>query len=112
MIVALGFVAAAATGALARAEIGRRGNGPDGFPWGTLAVNVSGAFALGLVHDAAPAVLTVVGAGGLGAYTTFSSFARDAVALAEARQLGRSVAYVLGTCVAGVAAAAVGLALG
>ena len=71
----------AAAGALARALAGRRLN--RALPVGTVLVNVSGSFALGLLAGAAPPVVTAVGTGGLGAYTTFSSFARDAVALAE-----------------------------
>ncbi len=111
MIVVLGFVVAATAGALARAEAGRRWNRPDGLAVGTFVVNVTGAFALGLLHHQTPTVLTVAGIGGLGAYTTFSSFARDAVALAEARKVAVAAGYVLLTCAGGVAAAALGLAL-
>jgi len=106
------FAAAAAIGALLRAEIGRYGNRPDGFPWGTLAVNVTGAFVLGLLHHIGRPTITVVGVAGLGAYTTFSSFARDAVALVEIRQLAWSATYVLTTVLLGVGAAAVGIAIG
>ena len=67
--------------ALARAEAGRRWNRHDGLAVGTLIVNVTGSFLLGLLSNATPTTMTVVGVGGLGAYTTFSSFARDAVAL-------------------------------
>src|SRR5690606_32454433 len=80
----VGVGATAAVGGLAGAEAGRRWNRPGGFPHGTLAVNVTGSFALGLLVDATPPFATVVGVGALGAYTTFPSFARDAVALAEA----------------------------
>jgi len=46
------------------------------FPLGTLAVNLSGAFALGLLAGAAldRAALVVLGGGLLGAYTTFSTW--------------------------------------
>jgi fluoride exporter len=110
VITAVAFVAAAAAGSLARAEAGRRWNRHDGFAGGTLIVNVTGAFLLGLIADIAPPMLTVLAVGGLGAYTTFSSFARDAVALAEQRRLGLAATYVAGTLVAGVAAAALGVA--
>lgn len=83
MTTVFGFMAAAAFGALARAEAGRRWNRHEGFPLGTLAVNVSGSFLLGLLWDLAPPGVTVLGVAGLGTFTTFSSFARDAVALAE-----------------------------
>jgi CrcB protein len=111
VITALGFAAAAALGALARAEAGRRWNQHHGFPLGTLLVNVSGSLLLGLLVDVTPPTITVLGLGGLGAFTTFSSFGRDAVALAEERQLVLAVVYVFTTCVAGVAAAAAGIAI-
>ena len=81
------------------------------FPVGTLIVNVTGSFMLGLLSDMAPPTVTVVGVGGLGAYTTFSSFARDAVALAELRRLTTAALYVAATCVLGLAFAAVGVAI-
>ncbi|MEX2293077.1 MAG: CrcB family protein [Acidimicrobiales bacterium] len=111
MITALAFVAAAAIGALARAEAGHRFNRHSGFPLGTLLVNVLGSFLLGVLWDVAPPVITVVGVAGLGAFTTFSSFARDAVALARQRQLALGAVYVGASAVAGVAAAALGVAL-
>ena len=110
MITAAAFLCAAGAGALARAEAGRRWNRHEGLAWGTLLVNVIGSFALGLLHDVGPPALTVLGVGGLGTFTTFSSFARDAVALAERRQIVLSVTYVVVTCVAGIGAAAIGIA--
>lgn len=110
MITAVGFVVAAAVGALARAEAGRRWNRPNGFAAGTLVVNVTGSFLLGLLADVAPPTLTVLGVGALGAYTTFSSFARDAVALAAGRRLATAAAYVVLTCGLGIGAAALGVA--
>lgn len=111
MITVAGFVAAAAVGALARAEAGRRWNRHEGFPLGTLAVNVSGSFLLGLLWDVAPPAVTVLGVAGLGAFTTFSSFARDAVALAEQRHVVQAAIYVALSCAAGIGAAALGVAL-
>ena len=111
MIVAIAFVVAAAAGALARAEAGRRWNRHDGYALGTLGVNVLGSFALGLLHDTGAPAITIVGIGGLGAFTTFSSFARDAVALAEVRDLAGTIAYVAATCILGIGAAAAGIAL-
>jgi len=107
VITAVGFAVAAALGALARAELGRRGSRP-GRPLGTFVVNVSGSFLLGLLAGTAPPLFTVLGVGGLGAYTTFSSFAGDAVGLGPNR---RAVVYVAGSVVGGVIAAAAGLAL-
>jgi len=111
VITAAAFVAAAVAGALARAEAGRRWNRHNGLAVGTLIVNVTGSFLLGLLSDAAPPTLTVLGVGGLGAFTTFSSFARDAVALAELRRVKAAAFYVGATCVLGLAAASAGVAI-
>jgi len=111
MITAAAFVVAAMSGALARAEAGRRWNRHDGFAVGTLIVNVTGSFMLGVLSDTAPTTMTVLGVGGLGAYTTFSSFARDAVALAELRHVTTAALYVAATCVLGLAAASAGVAI-
>jgi fluoride exporter len=105
------FAACAAIGALARAEVGHRLNRPGGMPYGILVVNITGSFLLGLLSDVTPPAFTVVGVGGLGAYTTFSSFAHDVVALAERCQLAATVCYVLASCTGAVAAAAVGVAI-
>ena len=111
MITAIAFAVAAGVGALARAEAGRRWNRHEGLAWGSLIVNVVGSFALGLLHDVGPPAITIIGVGGLGAFTTFSSFAHDAVALAEARQFALSVSYVTISCAAGIGAAALGMAV-
>lgn len=64
---------------------------------------------LGLLHEVMPPTMTVLGVAGLGAYTTFSSFARDAIALAETNKVTLAVAYVALSCL-GIGAAAVGVA--
>lgn len=78
---------AGAAGAVARLLAGtwiggRHGSGS--FPWGTLAVNVTGSFLLGLLTGLAagrgsltPEVRAVLGTGFLGAYTTFSTWQLD-----------------------------------
>lgn len=109
MTTTLAFVVAAAAGALARAEAGRRWNHHDGVAAGTLIVNVSGSFLLGLLSEVSAPTITVLGAGALGAYTTFSSFARDAAALAERRQFVLTASYVGASLGLGVAAAALGI---
>lgn len=111
MITAVAFVLAAATGALARAEAGRRWNRYDGMPAGTLIVNVTGSFLLGLLVNTAPPAITVLGVGCLGAYTTFSSFARDTVALIGTRRAAFAAVYLCATLTLGIAAAAIGVAI-
>jgi fluoride exporter len=55
------------------------------FPFGTLAVNLSGAFVLGLLAGVAlsDAAYRVAGAGLIGAFTTFSTWALESHRLAE-----------------------------
>ena len=57
----------------------------DGFPLGTLTVNVLGSFVLGLVTFAGLSsdVALLVGTGACGSFTTFSSFSFDTVSLWE-----------------------------
>jgi CrcB protein len=83
-------------------------------PWGILLVNVTGAFALGVVSagvvDATG--VWVLGVGLLGGYTTFSSVAVSTALLAEERRTIASTLYAVGTFVASVAASIGGLAAG
>ena len=69
-----------------------------------------GSLALGFLAGASAPVPVVVGVGGLGALTTFSTFVADTLDLAANRPV-RAVGHVLTTVVLGVAAAATGLAL-
>jgi fluoride exporter len=92
----------------------------SGFPWGTLAVNLSGSWALGLLAGsvalgALPADAAVVlGTGFLGAYTTFSTWMVESLRLIERGAGGAALVNLLGSWAAGTAAAALGwwLALG
>lgn len=111
MITGVAFAVAAAAGALLRAEAGRRWNRRESLAIGTLVVNVSGSFLLGLLWNVAPRALTVLGVGGLGSFTTFSSFARDTVALTEFRKWGLAAFYVGVSCGLGIGAAALGIAI-
>jgi fluoride exporter len=87
------------------------------FPYGTLVVNISGSFALGLLsglamyHGLPGTPKLIVGTGLVGAYTTFSTFSFETVALleeGETRLAARNVAF---SAVVGAAAAGAGLAL-
>ena len=84
------------------------------FPLGIFVVNVSGAFAAGVLvgaslgEDAALLALTAF----VGAYTTFSTWMLDAVNAANARLLGVAAANIGLSLVVGFAAAAAGHALG
>lgn len=113
------FLVAAAIGAPARYLVdGLVQDHIDGaFPWGTFVVNVSGCFVLGVVtglaryHGMDPAVRTVLGTGGMGAYTTFSTFTFETVRLSEEGAVNHALRNTVGNFVVGLAAASVGLAL-
>jgi CrcB protein len=111
VLTGLGFVTAAGLGAALRLAATERWPGGH---LGTMSVNVVGSFALGLLAGANPTTFTIIGMGGLGTFTTFSTFIADAVGLADTRvgsRRGRSVSHVINTLVLGVGAAALGLTI-
>ena len=84
------------------------------FPFGTLAVNLTGAFALGLVSGLAlhGRALILAGTAALGSYTTFSTWMFETHRLGEEGHLEAVVANAVGSLAAGVLAAAAGRAIG
>ena len=86
----------------------------DRLPWGTLAVNLTGSAAFGLLAglSAPGAVVALVGAGFCGAFTTASALAWETVALAEQRLPWGAVANLGLSVVLGVALGGAGLAVG
>ena len=90
----------------------------NGFPWGTLTVNVVGCFALGVVVEVmalvwSPAAewrafLTV---GVLGAFTTFSAFALDISILHERGEMLQAILYVTVSVAGSIAAILAGMSL-
>jgi CrcB protein len=80
------------------------------FPWGTLAINVSGSFVLGALLALRPSeqALTLLGTGFCGALTTFSTFGWETVQLLEEGELRRATLNVLGSLALGVLAALAG----
>ncbi len=83
-------------------------------PLGTLVVNASGAFVLGVLagRGVGGNALLVAGAGALGSYTTFSTWLYETHHLAEDGERRLAVANVLAGIVVGLAAAGLGWALG
>jgi CrcB protein len=79
-------------------------------PLGTLAVNLSGAFGLGLVTGLGLAgnTLLLAGAATLGAYTTFSTWMLETHRLAEDREHRIAAANVVLSLAAGIGAVALG----
>lgn len=90
--------------------------GPS-FPWGTLAVNLVGGFAMGVLAaalirtgHASGAAWYLLGAGVLGGFTTFSAFSLETVQLIERGDWLPALGYVLASVIGSVAALAIGLA--
>lgn len=87
---------------------------------GTLAVNLIGAFGLGLLlgliesrfQGIPRTVASGIGIGVFGGFTTFSSFMWDVVEHAEAGRWSLAMALLVGTVVLGLVAMVAGLALG
>lgn len=84
------------------------------FPFGTLAVNLSGAFALGLLLGASLEgdALLLAGTATLGSYTTFSTWMLEAHRLGEESELGLALANIALSAAVGLAAAALGRVIG
>jgi CrcB protein len=84
----------------------------DALPWGTLAVNVVGGFAMGLLAGFAGErrdLMLLLGVGVLGGFTTFSAFSIEVVRLAERGAGGTAAAYALASVVLSAGAALAGL---
>jgi CrcB protein len=118
----LAVAAGGALGAWLRYQTGRlfvTAIGPvaaSAFPWATLAVNVLGSAAMGLLvgwlarHGGeSEHWRLLLGVGVLGGYTTFSSFALEFAVLAQRGALGLAATYVAVSLVAGFAALFAGL---
>lgn len=115
----LGFLLAAAAGAVTRflvdEALSQRAGGA--FPWGTLVINVTGCFLLGvltglaLYHAFPKAPKVILGTGFCGAYTTFSTFSYETVRLLEEGAVSTALRNVAASLLAGAAAAALGMAL-
>ncbi len=89
------------------------------FPWATFTVNMSGSAVLGFLlvvlaeqFPRGKLVRPVVGTGIIGAYTTFSTFAVDAVDLVRHHHAGVAALYVTVSVAGGLVVAALGIAGG
>lgn len=103
---ALLIVAGAAIGAPLRYLIGRSLRAP----WGIFTANMLGCLALGVLLGSDPAawLLVLAGTGFCGAFTTFSTFALDAVEMIEAGAWRAVGLYLSASLVAGFAAYSLG----
>lgn len=113
----LAVAVAGALGACLRHALGMA-VGVRSFPWTTLGINVSGSFLLAflvagpLAGRLSTPTGVAVTVGLLGAYTTFSTFGYETVALVREGRLPAAGAYVAGSVLLGLAAAGAGHWLG
>ena len=81
-------------------------------PWGTLLVNLTGAFALGFVTGKLSGdAQLLVGTGLLGGYTTFSTWMFESHRLGEDGELRASIVNLLGSLIVGILAVWLGRTL-
>jgi CrcB protein len=108
----LGAVARFLLDAAVKGRIRRR------FPIGTMVINISGSFLLGLVtglavsHALEPEWRIIIGTGFLGGYTTFSTASFETVRLALERRWGAALLNGLGMMLGAFLAAGLGLWIG
>ena len=116
-----GIAIAGAAGALSRYAVegivSRRMSGA--FPWGTMVVNLSGAFLVGFLFTVlaerflvAPWLRSTLLIGFLGAYTTFSTLSLETLRLMQDGARLLALANGAGTLVAGLIAVYAGVVLG
>ncbi|WP_350224176.1 CrcB family protein [Pseudarthrobacter sp. fls2-241-R2A-127] len=112
-------IAGGILGALARFGLASLLPAPGGWPVPTLAINLSGAFLLGLLLEALVRrgpdagrlrlVRLFVGTGFMGAFTTYSTLALEANTLLGAGRVTDALLYVAVSVVAGAAATVAGI---
>jgi fluoride exporter len=80
------------------------------FPFGTVAVNISGAALLGLLGSLALSryAALLAGTAFVGSYTTFSTWMLETQRLSEERQVRNAVANIVASIVLGIGAALLG----
>lgn len=117
----VGIALAGGAGAAARfvADAVVRARAGAGFPWGTVVVNVSGSFVIGVATGAAlfhswwggvdGTALAVIAVGFCGGYTTFSTAMVESVRLIQDGTWKAAALNLMGTVVGCIAAAAAGV---
>ena len=87
----------------------------QGFPWGTLLVNLVGCFAFGVIFalfgrygstNSGWCLLLTTGV--CGGFTTFSTFANESLQMAQNGNIGSFVGYVATSLIVGLALTALG----
>ena len=112
-----------AVGAVLRYQIGlgvsRLAGADNTFPWATLAVNIAGSLAMGVLlgwlargtaaAQTAETMRLLVGVGLLGGFTTFSAFSAEMVTMLHRGEAGFALGYAAASLIAGMAAMIIGL---
>jgi CrcB protein len=107
-----------AIGGVARYLIGSWMQRFSGFPWGTLAVNITGSFILGwfaryaVAHSVRPEIRAFIAVGICGGYTTFSAFSYESMSLLRDGHWLRAGTYITGSVVLSLLAVFAGMAAG
>ena len=123
LMASLNVAVGGAAGSVLRYHAGRAVThlaGPEnGFPWGTLGVNILGSLLMGVLvgwlargsaeAQAAENMRLLIGVGLLGGFTTFSAFSAELVTLLHRGQALLAVGYAAASLIAGMAAVIIGL---
>lgn len=87
----------------------------QGFPWGTLMVNLLGCFVIGILYGlfnrystlSSPWCLLLI-TGLCGGFTTFSTFANESMQMLQQGNVGSFVGYVATSVILGISLVALG----
>jgi fluoride exporter len=92
---------------------------PGTWPWATFGVNITGCLLIGVLlavllarFPGSPWLRPFLAVGVLGGYTTYSTFAVEAVRLTDDGHAALAAGYVLASVIGGVAAVLLGLLAG
>jgi len=115
LLVAIGGAAGSVARYLASTSVQR--NVGISFPLGTFIINVTGSFLIGVIlglfeaGNLSPAARLLIAVGFLGGFTTFSSFSYESLLLLESKAVLPFLLNTVGSVVAGLAAAWLGVVL-
>jgi CrcB protein len=87
-------------------------------PWGTVVVNLTGSFVLGVLtglaasHTSSSDLILLIGTGFCGTFTTYSAFAYESLRLVETGQRRQAFVNITVSITGGLGAAVIGYSLG
>lgn len=100
-------------------SLGANGYFSESFPFGTLIANLAGSMFLGWFTSKVaaqsnmnPILITAIGTGITGSFTTFSTFSLESLALIESGRIGAAIFYILVSAIGGLFLAAAGYYIG